>query len=571
MGKIKKNIWILVSALLILVLSCVPVSVYADAASDIQVEQVVTRMPELKAYLTGTGIKELDEQQINAYIGDQKLHVDGMQDFSKSGEGIRYYFLLDISLSITETDFQALKNSVYSFVKKLGKKDQAVVITFGDEVNTFWSRDQGVKTLKKKLSQLSNDNMNTQLYEALIQASDMCVQNGDMMRNVAIVLTDGLDDIKGKSTKDEAIQKLSQNSLPVYGIAIGDGDTDGVDRFGELVRTSHGTLTLTDQDTATESLQKLGKKIKSAKVLSLSASSNQVNKGIQEVKFEFEQFNLVRSIDAGFYKWIADDTIPEIEDVQQLEKNQIEVTFSEPVTGMNTADNFELKSTDGKTMVPEGASVADEKTVRLTFQDDFYEGSYTLSCSNISDVSMEKNKVSGNFKITLEGERPSVVKEFLRNWGWLCAIGAVLVVLIIILIIYCVIRRRKGVVVVDDKMVLASSVKKQKRQMVEFQEKEGVHLNLYVSTSRSGSARLEQDLTDSLIVGRSEEICEVCIKDNKMSKQHFALEYSNGNVYIQDLESTNGTMLNGIRIHEKQMLRSNDKISAGNTTICVRW
>lgn len=570
MEKVKKNICRLISVMLILLLVCAPVSVYADAVSDIQVEQVVTRMPELKAYLTGSGIDKLDKKKIQAYINDEQLQVNSLQDFSKSGEGIRYYFLLDISLSITEEDFTALKNAVYSFVKKLGKKDQAVIITFGDEVNTFWSQKQGVKELKKKLKKLSNDNMNTQLYEALIQASDMCVQNSDMMRNVAIVLTDGLDDIKGKSTKEEAIQKLSQNSLPVYGIAIGDGNSEGVNRFGELVRTSHGTLTLTDQDTAEKSLQQLGKKIKNSKILSLSASSNVVNKGIQEVKIEFEQFNLVRSIDAGFYKWTPDDTAPEIEDVVQLDKNQLEVTFSEPVTGMGTAANFELKNSNGKTIVPEGAAIVDSKTVKLTFQNDFYKDAYTLSCSNISDISMEQNKVSETFKITLEGERPSAVREFLKNWGWLCATGVILVVLIIILIIYCVIRKRKGVVVVDDKLVLASSVKKQKRQMVEFQEKEGVHLNLYVSTSRTGSARLEQDLTDSLIVGRS-EICEVCIKDNKMSKQHFALEYSHGNVYIQDLESTNGTMLNGIRIYEKQMLRSNDKISAGNTTICVRW
>ena len=56
-----------------------------------------------------------------------------------------------------------------------------------------------------------------------------------------------------------------------------------------------------------------------------------------------------------------------------------------------------------------------------------------------------------------------------------------------------------------------------------------------------------------------------------MSRQHFAIEFDGESFYVQDLDTTNGTSLNGIRLKHKRRLEPNDKITAGSLDITVRW
>jgi len=42
-------------------------------------------------------------------------------------------------------------------------------------------------------------------------------------------------------------------------------------------------------------------------------------------------------------------------------------------------------------------------------------------------------------------------------------------------------------------------------------------------------------------------------------------------IYVQDLETTNGTMLNGVRVKGKQPITQNDVISAGSLQIRIDW
>ena len=71
-----------------------------------------------------------------------------------------------------------------------------------------------------------------------------------------------------------------------------------------------------------------------------------------------------------------------------------------------------------------------------------------------------------------------------------------------------------------------------------------------------------------LIVGRS-DTCDIYIDDTKLSRQHFVIENDNGTFYVMDLQSRNGTMLNGIRINSRQRLSSGDKIMAGLSDIII--
>lgn len=75
---------------------------------------------------------------------------------------------------------------------------------------------------------------------------------------------------------------------------------------------------------------------------------------------------------------------------------------------------------------------------------------------------------------------------------------------------------------------------------------------------------------ESLIVGRS-DLSDVYLEGKQLSRQHFALEFDGVDYYIEDLQTTNGTFLNGSLIQERCKLNVNDKIKVGSLEIVIRW
>ena len=59
------------------------------------------------------------------------------------------------------------------------------------------------------------------------------------------------------------------------------------------------------------------------------------------------------------------------------------------------------------------------------------------------------------------------------------------------------------------------------------------------------------------------------INDEFASSKHARLWVARGLWYVEDLHSTNGTWLNGRRIHAAQLLKRGDKIKVGHTVITV--
>jgi len=61
----------------------------------------------------------------------------------------------------------------------------------------------------------------------------------------------------------------------------------------------------------------------------------------------------------------------------------------------------------------------------------------------------------------------------------------------------------------------------------------------------------------------------LAIDDDFASGQHVRFQTLNGLWYLEDLGSTNGTILNGLRILSAQLLKKRDKIKIGHTVLVV--
>ncbi len=69
-------------------------------------------------------------------------------------------------------------------------------------------------------------------------------------------------------------------------------------------------------------------------------------------------------------------------------------------------------------------------------------------------------------------------------------------------------------------------------------------------------------------IGR-DPACDITIDDEAISVHHAKLSFHHGQWWLQDLESTNGTDLNRVRLTTATVLTSGDEIKCGKTRLIV--
>jgi len=85
---------------------------------------------------------------------------------------------------------------------------------------------------------------------------------------------------------------------------------------------------------------------------------------------------------------------------------------------------------------------------------------------------------------------------------------------------------------------------------------------ILVSTSADGK---EYELGERTIIGRMDS-CDIRILDGLISKQHAEITYTNGRWSLRDLGSSNGTLVNGRRVHAVD-LAEGDQIAVGSARL----
>jgi predicted component of type VI protein secretion system len=84
----------------------------------------------------------------------------------------------------------------------------------------------------------------------------------------------------------------------------------------------------------------------------------------------------------------------------------------------------------------------------------------------------------------------------------------------------------------------------------------------------SGGERREIHVAGSITVGR-ERTAGVYLDDKTLSREHTKFYLENGKLFVRDLESKNGTYLNGTLIKNTQPLKAGDRVKVGLATFTV--
>ncbi|MBN2478898.1 MAG: type III secretion system inner membrane ring subunit SctD [Parachlamydiales bacterium] len=93
---------------------------------------------------------------------------------------------------------------------------------------------------------------------------------------------------------------------------------------------------------------------------------------------------------------------------------------------------------------------------------------------------------------------------------------------------------------------------------------------LKVISGPNAGAEFGMEKSRSYVIGKDPNVADIIFTDLSVSKQNSAISIDeDGNIFLEDLKSKNGTYVNNVQIKEKTNLTPQDLISVGTTTFLI--
>ena len=195
----------------------------AQGPDSLRLRQAYARLPEVVAYVdlldqSGGAIAAPPGTSFAATIGADSARFVSATAFAEAGEGIAYIFLLDVSRSLTPAQFEQMRQSLGAWVDEIRDIDRVALLIFGSSVRTLQAFTANKDSLQARIQALQPTDGDTQLYSAIATATDLAQRDEDglPLRRVAILFSDGDDDSPSGLSRDEARDAIQRHRLPLY-------------------------------------------------------------------------------------------------------------------------------------------------------------------------------------------------------------------------------------------------------------------------------------------------------------------------------------------------------------------
>ncbi len=213
------------------------VAIAPSDASSVRIIQARAATPKVAVYLDirsegGKAIANVKAEQLQADIGPYPASAKSFQAFASTGEGIATVFLVDVSKSLKPEQFAQIRSALVQWTEKMGDKDRAAIVTFGEAVKTVQDFTADKAALKTKIGELALTDVHTRLHEGLIRALDLGRRDDADLprRRVIVTLTDGIADAAGGNTRDDTLARIKEEPIPIYAIGFAAASVSASDK-----------------------------------------------------------------------------------------------------------------------------------------------------------------------------------------------------------------------------------------------------------------------------------------------------------------------------------------------------
>lgn len=550
---IKKFICMILLTAVILTLGCIN----SYAAQDTDIRQVNVNLPDVSFEIEGNYSKD---DIVSVKLDNEKLKVSDSYKSTKSNSKL-VYLLVDISTSMPQSALDALKPELKKFVSSLESDDKLVLMTFGTKVETVTKGTDSKEKINKIIDSLKCNSPGTTFYKALTRAFDNSIKQNNYDRKYAIVVSDGADYEKGNSSQEEVVDKLETNRLPVYGMCLSSASSANANGFGYISRESGGELVKFSRSDAEKKFQSLKQIINNVTIVkALSKNKKSIGNKVLSVKLGDKTIE-----ETVFIKAKNDKILPELKDISfDKDTNSFLFAFCENVKNADKISSYSIKKGDKELTIVSVKYNENDYTATVCMDKIVYSGAYTFVLRDIVDTSDNENGLKESTYDENIKANPIISKILLITVIFLIPVLFLLAIYLILLSL----KKKKNVEKIKD--IFVTQVEEKEYEHVHIEQPKGRQIKFSIDAGSGQYHNINFNLIKSVIVGRS-DICDLAIDDDKMSRQHFVIEDVGNGLAVTDLETTNGTFVNGVKIGSKTFIDSGAKIFAGNSVITVDY
>lgn len=483
-------------------------------AGGIQISQITDQSPDLNVFLSGSAFVPSNPSaatSVSAALGATPLKVKTSVPWN-SADGISLVVALDVSASLGNENFSTIKRHLNSILSKLPPRSQVALLAIGSEVRTVRPFGPISAVLGATgLDTLTPNSPETALYEAVLVAQDLAAKVGPglPLRRAVLVLTDGIDDSRRGYGREEALLKISKGDAPVFAMAL-----------------ASGHIPVTQRD-AIKSLAQIARASGGAFVQSTASGSGE---GLSTLMAQALQAQLL-TLDCSACP--HDGAIRTLQ--VSLQQREGTASDSRDVRLLAIAPVVPASSSASKpqeiTILP---APDPAKSSAISFGDMWIWLAVAVIVAGISGFAIWKK--SQKWKKSQEADLRPDYKEISEP------------------------RQDSNSIYLSDDIRITPADEK-----VIDKPKSGRAMTLDVS----GKGRVQIRVGDDFVLGRSQTADLAIEKDGEASNRHAALYMQKHVLMVRDLDSSNGTFLNGTRIVRPEPVQDRDLILIGRTEVRV--
>ena len=481
------------------------------------------------------------------FINGQNLDDTGIHSISDSEIPLTTLFLVDVTKTVLYSETARVTESAEVFrtnpVFSASGRSRFFLQTFGDVVSQVSGPSEDPITL---VSDIKYEDNTSDYFYALSEAVDFLkarVDSGIAEKQQIIIFTDAMRFSETTNSESQLKDKLRKAGIPVYGIALYNTNTELVNRqevnkLLELAEISGGTV-LIPKDYSGSTSRMTNEIIR--KIVSCYVASGLVNDGI------------IRSNDNTYsVSLIIDNQGNRIADIPYS------AVLALPVLPTATPEPTDIPT---ETPEPTNTPVPTETPIPTETLEIFGDAE-----SNPDEEGIDNEKKWIDKETEIGGHKAT--NKLLLFTG----IG---IFVLIIGIISIVVSTRKK------KLEREKAARERAREIAHQNSRDKLMMgkmvpSIGISLSRvgaPGSVPIRAKLMENEEVkfGRIPAPGVVGLEDDDtISIVHFKLVYTNGFIYIEDMASSNGVIINGSKLTQRARLNNGDHLLLGNVTYQVQ-
>lgn len=513
-------------------------------SSNLIIRQAVSRGHNFDLYLgikseAGVTIKVSNKDQLTVSIGQNRAVVESVTppiDDTQPTDGMGLVFLLDVSKSLTPSQLASIKDAFKDWVASLGDRDRVALVTFGDDVKVVQDFTANKAEMIGSLGALEAKDGHTRLNDAILRAIDLARRQDDVLplRRAIVTVTDGIDESYGGASERDVTAAIESESVPIFSIGLKSSKSNpandaGLRLLGSYARASGGELQLTNAVDAARSVLQLERLLRADHKVTGTCSECVLDGRMYPVNLALRESSRVLTA-TGKIRMVTPPS-----DGQQ------------PAT-------------------PPAANQAEQTPAQV----------------------QNEPEIPG-----VLGDISRWIPDWLRPYTAYLLVG-LLVLLLLLLILLRVFRKPEEVVdtpeigsgvpafgvgesntsfVANPRHVDIAQSQTVQRTVIDAHHRSnpGLQIKITLVDGHKGGFSKALSLDEALIAGRATSADIHLPDDLEISNKHFRLLRRDNDVFVQDLGSTNGTMVNGVGITSSYKLENGDVIGVGRSSYRITW